>query len=94
MNESETTPRMSSELEETIADPALASMPIEKPRGPSEFEKAALDAQGESLASEFWAFLAQNKKWWLAPIVIVMLLLGVLIFLSSTAAAPFIYTLF
>ena len=44
--------------------------------------------------SEFWAFLAQNKKWWLLPIVIVMLLLGVLIFLSSTAAAPFIYTLF
>ena len=89
---SETTPRTPSELEETIADPALA--PAEKPRVPSEFEKAALDAQGESLASEFWAFLAQNKKWWLAPIVIVMLLLGVLIFLSSTAAAPFIYTLF
>ena len=61
---------------------------------PSEFEKAAADAQSESLVSEFWAFLAQNKKWWLAPIVIVMLLLGVLIFLSSTAAAPFIYTLF
>jgi hypothetical protein len=89
---SETTPRTSSELEETIADPALA--PAEKPRVPSEFEKAAADTQGESLASEFWAFLAQNKKWWLAPIVIVMLLLGVLIFLSSTAAAPFIYTLF
>lgn len=64
------------------------------PHTPSDFEKAAADAQGESLASEFWAFLAQNKKWWLAPIVIVMLLLGVLIFLSSTAAAPFIYTLF
>ena len=63
------------------------------PRTPSEFEKAAADSQAESLASEFWAFLAQNKKWWLAPIVIVMLLLGVLIFLSSTAAAPFIYTL-
>ena len=89
----ETTPRTSSELEETIADPALAA-PVEKPRGPSEFEKAAADTQGESLASEFWAFLAENKKWWLAPIVIVMLLLGLLIFLSSTAAAPFIYTLF
>jgi hypothetical protein len=63
-----------------------------KPR--SEFEKAAAEDQGESLLSEFWAFLKQNKKWWLLPIVIVMLLLGVLIFLSSTAAAPFIYTLF
>lgn len=61
---------------------------------PSEFEKAADYAQSESLVSEFWAFLAQNKKWWLAPIVIVMLLLAVLIFLSQTAAAPFIYTLF
>ena len=64
------------------------------PHKPSEFEKAAADSQTESLASEFWAFLAHNKKWWLLPIVFVMLLLGVLIFLSSTAAMPFIYTLF
>jgi Family of unknown function (DUF5989) len=64
------------------------------PKPPSEFEKAAADSQGESLAAEFWAFLAQNKKWWLLPIMIVMLLLGTLILLSSTAAAPFIYTLF
>ena len=64
------------------------------PKPPSEFEKAAADSQGESLVSEFWAFLAQNKKWWLLPIMIVMLLLGTLILLSSTAAAPFIYTLF
>jgi hypothetical protein len=61
----------------------------------SEFEKAASSSpQGESLISEFWAFLAQNKKWWLLPILIVMLLFGALIFLSGTAAAPFIYTLF
>lgn len=60
----------------------------------TEFEKAAAEGQGESLAAEFLAFLKQNKKWWLLPIVLVMLLLGVLIFLSSTAAAPFIYTLF
>lgn len=64
------------------------------PPKPSEFEKAAASTHGESLLAEFWDFLAHNKKWWLAPIVIVMLLLGILIFLSSTAAAPFIYTLF
>ena len=64
------------------------------PKARSEFEKAAAESQGQSLASEFWSFLAQNKKWWLLPIVIVMLLLGTLILLSSTAAAPFIYTLF
>jgi hypothetical protein len=64
------------------------------PKTPSDFEKAAADSQGESLAGEFWAFLAQNKKWWLLPILIVMLLLGTLTLLSTTAAAPFIYTLF
>ncbi len=64
------------------------------PKTPSDFERAAGNAQSENLVSEFWAFLAQNKKWWLLPIVLVMLLLGILIMLSSTAAAPFIYTLF
>ena len=64
------------------------------PKTPSDFEKAATDSQSENLVSEFWAFLAQNKKWWLLPIMIVMLLLGTLILLSGTAAAPFIYTLF
>jgi hypothetical protein len=63
------------------------------PKTPTEFEKAATESQGESLAGEFWAFLAQNKKWWLLPIVIVMLLLGTLILLPA-AAVPFIYTLF
>jgi hypothetical protein len=47
-----------------------------------------------SLMGEFWYFLKHNKKWWLLPIVIVMLLVGVLVVLSGTAAAPFIYTLF
>lgn len=61
---------------------------------PSEFEKAAASAQDDSLLREFWSFLAQNKKWWLLPILIVMLLLGALFVLSGTAAAPFIYTLF
>ncbi len=46
----------------------------------------------------FWkdliSFLIQNKKWWLLPVIIVTLLVGVLIILGSTAAAPFIYTLF
>jgi len=38
--------------------------------------------------------MRQNKKWWLLPIVVVMLGFGLLVFLSGTAAAPFIYTLF
>ncbi len=43
---------------------------------------------------EFWDYLRENKKWWLLPILIVLLLFGMLVFLSGTAAAPFIYTLF
>jgi len=49
---------------------------------------------GSNIASEFWQFLSQSKKWWMLPIVVVILLFGVLVFLSGTAAAPFIYTLF
>ena len=40
------------------------------------------------------AFLAQTRKWYLAPIIVLLLILGVLIVLGGTAAAPFIYTLF
>lgn len=44
---------------------------------------------------EFWGFLKERKKWWLAPILIVLLLLGLLIvFTESSALAPFVYTLF
>ena len=46
------------------------------------------------LVREFVDFLAHNKKWWLTPIILVLLLLGVLIALGGTAAAPFIYTIF
>jgi len=67
---------------------------VPPPVNRTEFEKAAAEDQRVSLTAVFLAFLKQNKKWWLLPIIIVMLLLGVLIFLSSTAAAPFIYTLF
>ena len=47
-----------------------------------------------SLVSEFWQFLRHSKKWWLLPIVAILVVFGVLVLLSSTAAAPFIYTLF
>ncbi len=48
-----------------------------------------------SILKEFWDFLRVRKKWWLTPIIVMLLLLGMLIFFSqSTAVAPFIYTLF
>jgi len=44
---------------------------------------------------ELWAFMLARKKFWLLPIIIVLLLLGVLIVLAQgSAVAPFIYTLF
>ena len=48
-----------------------------------------------SLLAEFWYFLRQNKKWWLLPIVLTLLGLGVMIaFAGGSALAPFIYTIF
>ena len=45
--------------------------------------------------SDLWQFMRVRKKFWLAPIIIVLLLLGVLIvFVEGTAVAPFVYTLF
>ncbi|HPN35410.1 MAG TPA: DUF5989 family protein [bacterium] len=44
---------------------------------------------------DLWLFMKERKKFWLAPIIILLLLLGLLIvFGSGTAIAPFIYTLF
>lgn len=47
-----------------------------------------------NIISEFWEFICYNKKFWLIPIIAVLLLLGLLIILGGSAAAPFIYTLF
>ncbi len=47
------------------------------------------------LIKDLWGFMKARKKFWLAPIIIIMLLLGTLIVLSQgSAVAPFIYTLF
>ena len=47
------------------------------------------------VVSDFWAFLRQEKKYWLVPIVVMFVLFGLLIvFSQSSALAPFIYTLF
>jgi len=47
------------------------------------------------LLTDLWGFMRQRKKFWLAPIIIIMLLLGaLLIFAEGSAVAPFIYTLF
>jgi hypothetical protein len=59
-----------------------------------DFAAQANDGRRSSLVGEFVEFLSHNKKWWLAPIIVSVLLLGALVLLGGTAAAPFIYTLF
>jgi hypothetical protein len=50
---------------------------------------------GVALAKEFWAFMRMRKKWWLLPIIVVMLFVGgLLVFAQGSALAPFIYTIF
>ena len=48
-----------------------------------------------SIVTDFWQFIRERKKWWLLPMIVVLLLFGVLIVMTSgSAIAPFIYTLF
>jgi hypothetical protein len=47
-----------------------------------------------TLLGELTSFLRENKKWWIAPILISIVLLGLVVILAGTGAAPFIYTLF
>jgi hypothetical protein len=60
----------------------------------SDFARAASEQGRGNIVTEFWQFLKHSKKWWLLPIVVVLFMFGVLVFLSGTAAAPFIYSLF
>jgi hypothetical protein len=48
-----------------------------------------------NLVRELWAFMRVRKKWWLAPIIMVMFLVSLLlVFAQGSALAPFIYTIF
>ncbi len=59
----------------------------------NELEQLANEKR-QSLAGEFIVFLKHNKKWWLLPIILILFGLGLLVILSSSALAPFIYPLF
>jgi hypothetical protein len=48
-----------------------------------------------SLAREFWMYLKARKKWWLLPVIVILVLIGfLLVFAQGSALAPFIYTVF
>ena len=44
--------------------------------------------------AEFWYFLGRTRKWWMTPIVLMLLLVGALLVMAGTGAAPLIYVLF
>lgn len=66
---------------------------MSKPK-PSEFEQAAAEQSQTGFVREVWDFMKQNKKWWLLPLIITLVVFGLLVLLSGTGLAPFIYTLF
>lgn len=58
------------------------------------FERSANRGQ-RGLLRELIPFLLQNKKWWLTPIILLLVLVGLMVvFAASSPVAPFIYTLF
>jgi drug/metabolite transporter superfamily protein YnfA len=59
-----------------------------------EFETAAAQQDRGGFMAELWRFLKENRKWWLLPILLMLLVLGLLTVLGGTGAAPFIYSLF
>ncbi|HZP61154.1 MAG TPA: DUF5989 family protein [Opitutaceae bacterium] len=67
-------------------------MPTEQ--DPTSFRRQAAAGKPRGSLAEFLSFVLHNKKWWLTPIIIVLLLVGLLVFLGGTGVAPLIYTLF
>lgn len=58
----------------------------------SQFEQRA--GENVSLGRELLGFLYESKKWWLLPVLGTLFIVGVLLLLSTTVAAPFVYTFF
>jgi hypothetical protein len=61
-------------------------------------DKTAFEAGAEQpdpgFFAELWDFIKTSKKWWLTPIILMLVVIGALIVLGQTAAGPFIYALF
>jgi hypothetical protein len=60
---------------------------------PDRLERLANQGQ-PGIATEFYYFLRENKKWWMIPILLMIGLFAILVVLASTGVAPFIYTMF
>lgn len=67
--------------------------PAEPQHDSGEFAREA-EARQPGLVREFWDFVGHYRKWWLVPIITLLLLAGVIAILGGTSVAPFIYALF
>ena len=93
LGDSEFNQRVSMSNDSTpVDDTTEPTKPADNPATSQFAEQAGQQSVG--IVREFWDFLRYNKKWWLLPILIVLLLVAGLVLLSGTTAAPFIYTLF
>ena len=73
-----------------VTDPGAAAAKNDIPT-----TKPAEEDVSDSILSEFFLFLKEEKKWWLAPLILVLVALGgIIIFAEGSAIAPFIYTIF
>ncbi|MDA9119379.1 DUF5989 family protein [Opitutales bacterium] len=67
---------------------------MKKENVPEDFSDITNTSKQSGFLSEFASMLMHNKKWWLTPIVLALILFGLLIILGGSSYAPFIYTLF
>ena len=67
---------------------------MDEPATDGEDLRDLAETPAPGLIAELWHFMRSNKKWWLIPIVAMLLLVGGFIMLTGTAAGTFIYTLF
>ncbi|MBI2511525.1 MAG: hypothetical protein HYV96_06065 [Opitutae bacterium] len=65
-----------------------------KPDAPKTLHDVTAPTARGGLLRELWLLLRHNKKYWMLPILVLLLALGALIILGGSAAAPFIYRLF
>ena len=72
----------------------MAQQPDSKPQTDADDFARQAEERSSGLIAEFYFFLKHNKKWWLLPILLALLGVGMLVVLGGTALAPFIYTLF
>jgi hypothetical protein len=77
-----------------LCNPNIICQEQGKPMSNQNFDDISSQQSRHFFLLELWNFLHQTKKWWLLPVLVTLLLLGLLMWMSTTAAAPFIYTLF